>query len=239
MQKRKPENHLAEVALVREALRRYAPPPPLLNNGLNVVKILNPGAGDGCWGLEAVNYYRDTYFPEARILFFLDSVDLTARPSNHQYFTGGDKVGWGLNWRWWEWDILTFLDSKKTQERTLYDLILLGNSLVFKTTLPLWEQTVQACWRRLAPSGRMMALLPVEELYVDRDETFWVEMPLDIYALIRLLPVHYGKSNANLNNLALYVWTKDSSGQALANWRIDLTTFFVSPPARLSLPSGR
>lgn len=174
-----------ERSLVRKALPIVFPMQDVIESGkkLPSIRILDPGAGAGVWGMESRRYFQQ----------FFETVDLVGVeiqegvPPNPVYD------------RWYTHDFMQW----EGEEEPFH--IVLGNP-PFK-----WGETfVQHAMNFLKPSGIMAYLLPLDFLCSDsRYEELYRQYPLTKLYPIARRASFTGDRKTGGTNYAIFKWVKD------------------------------
>ncbi len=168
-----------ESTLVWAAIARYG--------RRDAVSILDIGAGDGRWGIEATNHAAQP--------LCLIGVDIRPLPQPTPY----------TFWLCLDYKLPINLALMPVRE---FDLI------VSNPPFSCAEAIIWNAWSQLAPGGRMVFLLPLDFMCgAARYKRLWRDLPPVEVAPIARRVDFYGRSNPNLH--AIYVWDKGGDGECL------------------------
>jgi hypothetical protein len=206
--RRKHEHYPTEDrVLIRAALETYA-----LAKGGSPGYILDPGAGDGRWGLAAKALY-----PGATV----HGVELrrVRKPAGFA--------------RWW-----ACRDYLKFHPAVRYGLAVGNPAYGPKVDGVLQaERFIRHTWELLAPGGRTIFLLPLQlQAGVGRYHGLWSELPPTLVAVVSPRPSFglnsKGRRGTNGTDYGLFVWDKTLDGSCAGTPRRWPTELFVYQPER-------
>jgi hypothetical protein len=227
------EFYPTERALIRAALERYAIEPVGGFIPLNCYPeryiprlggyILDPGAGDGRWGLAAKALYPDALVTgvESRNVPKPDGFDAWLRRKSFLSFFPAVRYGlicgntpYGPK-----------LDSGRRGPK--------GQKIL----VPLAEHFIRIGFDLLAPGGRMIYLLPLQmQAGQDRYNNLWVTHPPSLVAVVCPRPSFglnaKGCRGTNGTDYGLFVWDKTPGGTCAGTARRWPTELFLYQPDR-------
>lgn len=197
--RREHELYPTEWNLIRAALSRFV--------GRVYRTVLDPGAGDGRWGLvlKALSPASHVHGVEIRPL---------AQPPGFE--------------QWWVCNFLMFYP------RVAYELII-GNPPYgpILSGVTQAEHFIRKAWSMLACGGRMIFLFPLSlQASETRYDSLWVELPPTLVAVCSRRPSfgknQHGRRGTNGTDYAIFVWDKTSAGGPLGiprRWPTELISY--------------
>ena len=197
------------VGHIRAALRH-----PAFGNNVpqrNIIRVLDPGAGDGRWGLEMKKLFSTPTRQQASEPY--ESVDLTGIELRPAAETGPHPEGYA------NWHTMDF-----AQFRTLHNLpfdVVIGNPPFGRPRKNIIEEFIWHGRDLLSPDGVMMYLHRIEFLTGQkRAKKLWSEYRPRAVLLSPVRPSFTGNKKTDAQDYCFSVWGKEgvAEGETRVFW---------------------